>query len=51
MCDCRLLFTLFFCVQANSFVLKTMFAEYGKGYIKKKKLSPDGYLQVKHADP
>ncbi|XP_053407810.1 carnitine O-palmitoyltransferase 1, liver isoform-like [Mercenaria mercenaria] len=31
---------------ANSFGLRLVFAEYGKGYIKTKRVSPDGYLQM-----
>ena len=32
--------------QANGFLSKSVFADYGKGFIKTKRLSPDGFLQV-----
>ncbi|XP_052778962.1 carnitine O-palmitoyltransferase 1, liver isoform-like [Mya arenaria] len=31
---------------ANGFVSKSVFADYGKGFIKTKRLSPDGYIQM-----
>ena len=38
---------LIYSFQADNFDLNIFMTDYGKGYIKTKRISPDGYIQVK----